>query len=90
MKLFPSVPIVENGLATTMFRRQWANAPPSPGKVLSQLVPNLPIVDPDGRPSRNFLLVWESSRDQRIDQRVPMVNPNGTPTKEFLRLWETI
>ena len=90
MKLFPSAPIVANGLATTMFRRQWSVAPPSPGKVSRPIMPNLPVVDAGGLPSRYFLLLWDSVRDQKIDVRVPMANADGTPTKEFLRLWETI
>lgn len=90
MKLFPAVPIVEGGLATTMFRRQWSGIPAAPGKVLNPLMPNLPIATQDGLPTRDFVLVWRSTRAVEINARVPMVYENGTPTEEFVRLWEKI
>lgn len=91
MRLFPNVPIVEaDGTASRVFRVQWQNTPAPLGKQLVSLVPGVRIVDDEGLPTKDFGLIWRTSRDPALNERLPMVNADGTPSKTFVLLVQTI
>ena len=91
MNLFPAVPIVEpDGTASRVFRAQWQTTPAPIGKTLSALVPGVVIADSAGLPTVEFGLIWRSSREPVLNDKLPMVQPDGTPTPLFLRTCEQI
>lgn len=87
MKLFPSVPIVDADLsASKVFRAQWQTSPSPIGKQLIALVPGVALADENGLPTKDFGLIWETSRVPTLDMRLPIINPDGTPYRTFILL----